>query len=181
MRILLQLSTLVCALPWVRTLELDPVQVAASGAAIVGARIVIDPKRKFARDGYRHMAIHPYPIELVGDVHLRDGTRLHVRPIRPEDAELERAFVNGLSEQTRYFRFFYRLHELTPAMLARFTQVDYDRELALVAIDDAGRCAGVRRRRALHHEPGPGERRVRRRRRRRMAGARRRARADGAA
>jgi acetyltransferase len=58
-----------------------------------------------------------------------------VRPIMPEDAEIERAFVNGLSEQTRYFRFFYRLHELTPAMLARFTQVDYDRELALVAVD----------------------------------------------
>ena len=67
---------------------------------------------------------------------LRDGTVLHVRPIRPEDAELERAFVNGLSEQSRYFRFFYRLHELTPAMLARFTQVDYDREMALVAIHD---------------------------------------------
>ena len=84
------------------------------------------------------MAIHPYPIELVSDATLRDGTSLHVRPIRPEDAELERAFVDGLSEQTRYFRFFYRLHELTPAMLARFTQVDYDREMALVAIDDGG-------------------------------------------
>ena len=56
---------------------------------------------------------------------------LHVRPIRPEDAEIERAFVAGLSEETRYFRFFYQLHELTPSMLARFTQVDYDREMAL--------------------------------------------------
>jgi len=65
---------------------------------------------------------------------------LHVRPIRPEDADMERSFVNGLSEETRYFRFFYRISELTPAMLARFTQVDYDRELALVAItsDEAG-------------------------------------------
>ena len=61
-----------------------------------------------------------------------------MRPIRPEDAALERAFVDGLSEQTRYFRFFYRLHELTPAMLARFTQVDYDREIALVAVADDG-------------------------------------------
>src|SRR5205823_4705677 len=42
------------------------------------------------------------------------------------------------SEETRYFRFFYQLNELSPAMLARFTQVDYDREMALVAIDDAG-------------------------------------------
>lgn len=137
-KMLLQVSSLVCALPWVHTVSLDPVRVGAAGATIAGARVTIDPKRKFATGGYRHMAIHPYPIEMVADVPLRDGTLLHVRPIMPEDAELERAFVNGLSEQTRYFRFFYRLHELTPAMLARFTQVDYDRELALVAIEDRG-------------------------------------------
>ena len=140
-RVLLQVSSLVCALPWVRTLSLDPVRVGEGGTVIAGARVVIDPKRKFPAMGYRHMAIHPYPIELVADVPLKDGTVLHVRPIRPEDAELERAFVNGLSEQSRYFRFFYRLHELTPAMLARFTQVDYDRELALVAIDTGGSAA----------------------------------------
>jgi len=135
-RMLLDLSSLVCALPWVRTITLDPVWIGDEGAVISGARVVIDPRRRVAVTGYRHMAIHPYPIELVGDEKLRDGTVLHVRPIRPEDAELERAFVNGLSEQSRYFRFFYRLHELTPAMLARFTQVDYDREMALVAIHD---------------------------------------------
>ncbi len=147
-QVLLQVSSLVCALPWVRTLTLDPVRVAEGVTAIAGARVVIDPKRKFPATGYRHMAIHPYPIELVADVHLGDGTPLHVRPIRPEDAELERAFVNGLSEESRYFRFFYRLHELTPAMLARFTQVDYDRELALVAIngsDGQSKFVGVAR------------------------------------
>jgi len=132
--LLLQLSSLVCALPWVRTVVLDPVHIGRDAATIASARVVIDPRRRLT--GYRHMAIHPYPIELVDDAKLRDGTVLHVRPIRPEDAELERAFVNGLSEQSRYFRFFYRLHELTPAMLARFTQVDYDREMALVAIDE---------------------------------------------
>jgi acetyltransferase len=136
-RILLQVSALVCALPWVRTLVLDPVRIGDGESVVAGARVVIDPRRRFPAVGYRHMAIHPYPIELVGDAALRDGTVLHVRPIRPEDAELERAFVNGLSEQSRYFRFFYRLHEITPAMLARFTQVDYDREMALVAVEDA--------------------------------------------
>ena len=50
---------------------------------------------------------------------------------------MERAFVSGLSEESRFFRFFYRLHELTPAMLARFTQIDYDREVELVAVDEA--------------------------------------------
>ena len=136
-RILLQVSSLVCRLPWIRSLRLDPVRVGEHGAVIGGARVVIDPKREVRVQAYRHMAIHPYPIEWVEDVSLADGTPMHVRPIRPEDAALERRFVEGLSEQTRYFRFFYRLQELTPAMLARFTQVDYDRELALVAIIDA--------------------------------------------
>jgi acetyltransferase len=137
-RILVQVSALVCALPWVSSLTLDPVRVADGDTVVTGAQVTIDPDRPSAGVGYTHMAIHPYPIEAVADAVLRDGTRLHLRPIRPEDAELEQAFVDGLSEQTRYFRFFYHLHQLSPAMLARFTQVDYDRELALVAIDETG-------------------------------------------
>jgi acetyltransferase len=131
--LLTKLSALVCALPWITHVHLDSVLIDAGRAFVVGARVDVVPGRKLLR-GYPHMAIHPYPVELIGDVTLRDGTVLHVRPIRPEDADLERAFVNGLSEQTRYYRFFYRMAELTPAMLARFTQVDYDRELALVAL-----------------------------------------------
>ena len=83
------------------------------------------------------MAIHPYPIELETEIRLKDGVTLRVRPIRPEDAVMEQAFVGALSEQSRYFRFMQHLPSLTPQMLARFTQVDYDRELALVALDDA--------------------------------------------
>jgi acetyltransferase len=134
---LTRVSALVCALPWVRRLRLDPVTVTGAHVHVGAASFDVDPSRKLLR-GYPHMAIHPYPVELIGDVSLRDGAVLHVRPIRPEDADLERAFVNGLSEQTRYLRFFYRLAELTPAMLARFTQVDYDRELALVALAAQG-------------------------------------------
>ncbi|HEY3179381.1 MAG TPA: GNAT family N-acetyltransferase [Casimicrobiaceae bacterium] len=132
-RLLLQVSTLVCALPWLRTLKLDPVVAIDEQVQVLDARIVVDPKKK-STPGYRHMAIHPYPVELVGTIALQDGTTLPVRPIMPEDAELELAFVHGLSDEARYFRFFYQLHELTPAMLARFTQVDYDRELALVVL-----------------------------------------------
>jgi acetyltransferase len=140
-----KLSALVCALPWVTHVVLDSVLVDSGRAFVVGARMDAVASRRLLR-GYPHMAIHPYPVELIGDVPLRDGTVLHVRPIRPEDADMERSFVNGLSEQTRYYRFFYRLSELTPAMLARFTQVDYDRELALVAIaatDEGGSQAFV--------------------------------------
>src|SRR3954452_9962103 len=80
------------------------------------------------------MAIHPYPANLISAATLRDGRVVTVRPIRPEDAELEREFVEALSPQSRYFRFFYQLNQLTPRMRARSTQVDYDREMALVAV-----------------------------------------------
>jgi len=55
--------------------------------------------------------------------------------MRPEDADLEKRFFDGLSERSRYQRFMQYLPTLPPAMLARFTQLDYDRELALVALD----------------------------------------------
>jgi acetyltransferase len=141
-QLVLRVSGLVCALPWVCELALDPIVITHDRAAIVAARLVVNPRRK-AGPGYRHMAIHPYPTALESDLVLADGARLKLRPIRPEDAELERAFVASLSEQSRYFRFFYRLHQLTPAMLARFTQVDYDREVALLALEpDPGSPTG---------------------------------------
>ncbi len=131
--LLLRVSAMACALPWVRELELDPVVITTNGIEIGAARVRVEPAQQFVT-GYRHMAIHPYPGELETQIELPDGTHLAVRPVRPEDAELERRFVASLSEQTRFFRFFYRMHELSPAMIVRFTQVDYDRELALLAL-----------------------------------------------
>jgi acetyltransferase len=134
-RLLLQVSALVSALPWVRHLQLDPLLVDDGRVGVLDAAVAVDTQRA-AATRYAHMAIHPYPAELATDVRLPDGARIHLRPIRPEDAVLEQRFVAGLSGETRYYRFFYQLNELTPQMLVRFTQVDYDRELALVALVD---------------------------------------------
>jgi acetyltransferase len=133
LHLMLQVSALVCALPWVVELELDPLTPAPGQPAICCVRIAVDVRRARLAH-YAHMAIHPYPAELITELRARNGAVVLIRPIRPEDAELERRFVSSLSDETRYLRFFYRMHELTPAMLARFTQVDYDRELALVAV-----------------------------------------------
>jgi acetyltransferase len=142
-RLLLKLSTLACALPWVVEVELDPLAVIEGEVIASGVRIVAD-RRRAGIAGYAHMAIHPYPAELASEFVARNGVHVHIRPILPEDAQREQRFVAGLSEQTRFFRFFYRMHQLTPAMLARFTQVDYDREMALVAlVDDADGVEGL--------------------------------------
>ncbi len=80
------------------------------------------------------MAIHPYPTHLITHWQLADGTDLTIRPIRPEDAEMEQDFVRGLSAESKYFRFMDALQELSQTMLVRFTQIDYDREMALIAV-----------------------------------------------
>ncbi len=134
--LLLKVSALACATPWVVELELNPLHVARGKAVVVGARASIDASRPPASEGYRHMAIHPYPVELETELTLKSGANLRVRPIRPEDAAMEQAFVAALSDRSRYMRFMQHLPGLTPQMLERFTQVDYDRELALVALDE---------------------------------------------
>jgi acetyltransferase len=82
------------------------------------------------------MAIHPYPSALRDSMELPGGLVATIRPIRPEDAAIEAAFVHGLSEQSRFLRFMFAVHDLTPAPLSRFTQIDYDREMALIGVID---------------------------------------------
>jgi len=65
---------------------------------------------------------------------LDDGTEVTARPICPEDAELEQEFVRRLSEETKRFRFLATVRELTPEMVRRFTCLDPERELALIAL-----------------------------------------------
>ncbi|HKB83591.1 MAG TPA: GNAT family N-acetyltransferase [Burkholderiales bacterium] len=76
----------------------------------------------------------PYPSELIRSWALPDGTRLLIRPIRPEDRHIEQEFVRDLSSESKYFRFMSAVNELSEAMLNRFTQIDYARELALIAV-----------------------------------------------
>jgi acetyltransferase len=127
-------SRMVCLLPWLAEMDLNPVLAHPGGAIIADARIVIDPQRRVAPPRYGHMAIHPYPAELEETIALADGTRLELRPMRPEDAAAEQRFFHCLSERSRYQRFMQQMQQLPPALLARFTQLDYDRELALVAL-----------------------------------------------
>lgn len=77
---------------------------------------------------------NPYPSELVQTRTLRDGTLVVVRPIRPEDRQIEMEFIQKLSDESKYFRFMSALRELNEVMLNRFTRIDYDKEMALIAV-----------------------------------------------
>lgn len=130
--VLLHISEMVCELPWLQELDLNPLIVDENGAIAVDARIVIDHAAT-SGDRYSHMAIHPYPSHLVQEWEQPNGMVITIRPIRPEDAEMEQEFVKNLSDESKYYRFMDTLRELTQSMLVRFTQIDYDREMALVA------------------------------------------------
>lgn len=133
--VLLRLSEMVCELPWLAELDINPLLVDEGGALALDARIVIAPRVPSA-DRYGHMAIHPYPAHLVTHWQLPTGHDVLIRPIRPEDAELTQGFVRSLSEESRYFRFMDAVSELSPVALARLTQIDYTREMALLALTE---------------------------------------------
>ncbi len=129
---LLRVSDLVSELPHVLDLDINPLFAGPETVVAVDARIRIARPRG-GTGSYEHMAIAPYPKHLVEDGFLPDGTPITIRPIRPEDAENEKAFVRSLSPEAKHFRFMQSIKELTPRMLAQFTQIDYSREMALVA------------------------------------------------
>jgi acetyltransferase len=131
--VLLCISEMVCELPWIMELDLNPLIVDENGAIAADARIVIDHAAGASGDRYAHMAIYPYPVHLIQEWQMNDGKVVTIRPIRPEDADMEQAFVQNMSDESRYYRFMDTLRELTQTMLVRFTQIDYDREMALVA------------------------------------------------
>jgi acetyltransferase len=133
--LLLRVSEMVCELPWLKEMDINPLIVDEHGLVAVDARIVVD-HAPVSADRYAHMAIHPYPAHLVTHWQLPDGRDVTIRPMRPEDAAIEQDFVRHLSEEAKYFRFMHAVQELSEPMLVRFTQLDYDRELALIAVTE---------------------------------------------
>jgi acetyltransferase len=133
-RVIVRVATIASVLPWVREMDLNPVLAHPAGCAVLDARVVIDADSPATDTRYQHMAIFPYPVELEREIRLRDGTPVHLRAIRPDDAARERAFVASMSDTSRYYRFMHSVAALSDDMIARFTQLDYDREMALLAL-----------------------------------------------
>ncbi|WP_293605594.1 bifunctional acetate--CoA ligase family protein/GNAT family N-acetyltransferase [Polaromonas sp. UBA4122] len=136
-QILLRVSEMVCELPQLREMDINPIIVDESGAVAVDARIIIDhaPQAMSGRaNNYNHLAILPYPARYEQLWPLRGGGEYTVRPIHPDDAQMLQDLMQHLSPESRYFRFISSMVELPPSMLARFTLIDYDREMALVAV-----------------------------------------------
>ncbi|MBS0294559.1 MAG: bifunctional acetate--CoA ligase family protein/GNAT family N-acetyltransferase [Proteobacteria bacterium] len=140
-QVLLRVSEMVCALPQLREMDINPLIVDEQGAVAVDARIALHETahasgrtESVGPGHYNHLSIHPYPARYEQIWPLRGGGECLVRPIRPDDAQMVQRLVKELSPESRYFRFVSQIAELPPSMLARFTLIDYDREMALVAV-----------------------------------------------
>ena len=145
--VLLRLSDLLIDLPQVLEVDINPLLAGPSGVLAVDVRMRI-ARPAPGRGPYAHLAIAPWPRHLVSQMVLPDGAALTIRPLRPEDAALTRDFVRSLSPEARRYRFMQTIEELSPEMLARLTQIDYAREMALIAVteeDGAEVQAGVAR------------------------------------
>ncbi len=129
---LLQLSQLAIDIPEIAELDMNPVIVKNGIPVVVDARILLRPS---PQPSPLHLVISPYPVQYEVCTTTRSGLRLAIRPIQPEDAELFTELFKTLSPTSVYYRFFRHMKSLTPELLAMLTQVDYDRHLALVALD----------------------------------------------
>jgi acetyltransferase len=131
--ILCRFAYLIMDFPDIREIDINPFAMNATGGIALDAAITLERDPGQQREPFSHLSILPYPTQWVKKVQLRDGTKVLLRPIRPEDEALEARLVENTSKESLYFRFFGYLSGLNHQMLTRFTHIDYDREMAIVA------------------------------------------------
>jgi acetyltransferase len=131
---IVKVSYLLVDFPEILEMDVNPLQVRPDGICALDARIVIEPKdvRKIKLPG-AHLMISMYPSKYHWEMPL-DGEMVTIRAIRPEDVPLWSEMIESLSPITAQYRFFGPAPEVTRSLLVRYCHIDYDREIALVAI-----------------------------------------------
>jgi acetyltransferase len=136
---LVQVSRLLAALPALVELDINPLLADARGVVALDARIRVQPG---APAGEARFAIRPYPAALEERWDWQ-GQPVWVRPIRPEDEARHRAFLETVAPEDMRLRVFYSRRSMARSELARLTQIDYEREMAFIAVDASGQTLGV--------------------------------------
>jgi acetyltransferase len=131
--VLIRLCQLAADHPEIRELDINPLLADSAGVIALDARLRIAPAQQL---GAARLAIAPYPQHLETVERLRDGTALCVRPLRPEDEPLLHDLAAHMRPEDLRLRFFTPVRGLTHTVAARLSQLDYDREMALIAERD---------------------------------------------
>ena len=133
--VLVRVGLLAANHPEIAELDINPLLADADGVIAVDARIAVAAA---TGTGSTRLAIAPYPAQFAGSFSLPDGTRIALRPVRPEDETQLQDIVGHMSADDLHFRFLAAMTKLPHQMAARLTQIDYDREMALIAFPEAG-------------------------------------------
>ncbi|TAL16738.1 bifunctional acyl-CoA synthetase/GNAT family N-acetyltransferase [bacterium] len=131
--IIVRLAYLAADFPEIRELDINPLVLVGENLLAVDARVIVEKTPVKSPD---HLVILPYPNQYESFWVTNSGIAVIIRPIRPEDEPAVKEMLDTLSAENLYFRFFQQIKELGHARLAGFCQVDYDREIALVAVEE---------------------------------------------
>ena len=136
--VLVKLAQMAADLPEIRELDINPLLADESGVLAVDARISVGQvEQKFKGTGPANFAVRPYPSQWQRHIEVKDGWRVFVRPIRPEDEPLIHELLRHVTIHDLRLRFFAPMKEFTHEFIARLTQLDYARAMAFVAFDEA--------------------------------------------
>ena len=143
--VLVKLAQMAADIPEIRELDINPLLADETGVLAVDARVAVgQTKRKFAGSGPANFAVRPYPSQWQRHLEVKNGWRVFVRPIRPEDEPLIHEFLRHVTSQDLRLRFFAPMKEFSHEFIARLTQLDYARAMAFVAFDESHQRTGWR-------------------------------------
>ncbi|HVP81079.1 MAG TPA: bifunctional acetate--CoA ligase family protein/GNAT family N-acetyltransferase [Thermodesulfobacteriota bacterium] len=132
-QIIVSFSNLVVDFPEIAEMDINPLAISNGKAVVLSARIIIDTEGLDHRHLYPHLVITPYPTRYITPWALSDGTEVLLRPVKPEDEPLVKEMLTSLSGETLKERFFQLVKDITHEMLIKLCNIDYDREIAMVA------------------------------------------------
>ncbi len=136
--VLVEIAQMAADIPEIRELDINPLLADENGVLAVDARVAVGRvERKFGGSGPANFAVRPYPSQWQRHIEVKDGWRIFVRPIRPEDEPLIHQLLQHVTSEDLRLRFFAPMKEFTHEFIARLTQLDYARAMAFVAFDEA--------------------------------------------
>jgi len=133
--LLYKFAYMIMDFPQIKEVDINPFGVDERGGVVLDAKIILDDKVKVsAEHPNEHLVISPYPSEYITEYTMSNGEKAILRPIKPEDELMEKEMFSNFSERTQRYRFFQLIKDISHDELVRYTQIDYDREIAIIAI-----------------------------------------------
>jgi len=145
--LLYKFAYLIMDFPQINEIDINPFGVDERGGVVLDAKVILDDSIQVTEKyPNKHLVISPYPSEYITKFTMKNGEKIILRPIKPEDELMEKEMFSNFSERTQRYRFFQLIKDISHAELIRYTQIDYDREIAIIAEvteDGEKKMAGV--------------------------------------